>query len=45
LKLSRAIDALSEFVGRWLAWLVLVAVLISAGNAVVRKAFDTSSNA
>lgn len=45
LKLSRAIDALSEFVGRWLAWLVLVAVLISAGNAIVRKAFDTSSNA
>ena len=45
LKLSRAIDALSEFVGRWLSWLVLVAVLISAGNAVVRKAFDTSSNA
>lgn len=45
LKLSRAIDALSEFVGRWLSWLVLAAVLISAGNAVVRKAFDTSSNA
>jgi len=45
LKLSRAIDALSEFVGRWVSWLVLVAVLISAGNAIVRKAFDTSSNA
>lgn len=45
LKLSRGIDALSEFVGRWVSWLVLVAVLISAGNAVVRKAFDTSSNA
>lgn len=45
LKLSRAIDGLSEFVGRWVAWLVLAAVLISATNAVVRKAFDTSSNA
>ena len=45
LQLSRAIDRLTEFVGRWLAWLVLAAVLISAINAVIRKAFDTSSNA
>lgn len=45
LKLSRLIDSLNEFVGRWLAWLVLAAVLISAANAIVRKAFDTSSNA
>lgn len=45
LKLSRLIDAISEFVGRWVAWLVLLAVLISALNAVVRKAFDMSSNA
>jgi TRAP-type mannitol/chloroaromatic compound transport system permease small subunit len=45
LKLSRLIDSLNEFVGRWVAWLVLAAVLISAANAVVRKAFDTSSNA
>jgi TRAP-type mannitol/chloroaromatic compound transport system permease small subunit len=45
LKLSRWIDSLNEFVGRWLAWLVLAAVLISAGNAAVRKAFDMSSNA
>ncbi|MFM2118700.1 MAG: hypothetical protein RL722_168 [Pseudomonadota bacterium] len=44
LQLSRFIDRLSEFVGRWTAWLVLAAVLISAGNAVVRKAFNTSSN-
>ena len=36
---------MSEFVGRWLAWLVLAAVLISALNAAVRKIFDTSSNA
>lgn len=45
LTLSRWIDRFSEFVGRWVAWLVLVAVLISAANAVVRKAFNTSSNA
>ena len=45
LRLSRLIDRLNEFVGRWVAWLVLAAVLISAGNAVMRKAFDMSSNA
>ena len=45
LQLSRAIDRLSEFVGRWVAWLVLAAVLISAGNAISRKAFNLSSNA
>jgi TRAP-type mannitol/chloroaromatic compound transport system permease small subunit len=43
--LSRAIDRFSEFIGRWVAWLVLAAVLISAANAIVRKAFNTSSNA
>ena len=45
LTLSRLIDRMSEFVGRWVAWLVLAAVLISALNAAVRKAFNTSSNA
>ena len=44
LALSRAIDGLSERVGRTVCWLVLVAVLISAANAVVRKAFNVSSN-
>lgn len=43
--ISRLIDKLNEFVGRWIAWLVLVAVLISAANASVRKLFNTSSNA
>jgi TRAP-type mannitol/chloroaromatic compound transport system permease small subunit len=42
--LSRLIDRFSEFVGRWVSWLVLAAVLISAGNAIVRKIFDQSSN-
>jgi TRAP-type mannitol/chloroaromatic compound transport system permease small subunit len=45
LQLSRAIDRISEFTGRWLAWLVLIAVLISAANAAVRKALNFSSNA
>ena len=45
LQLSRLIDRFSEFIGRWVAWLVLVAVLISAINAIIRKAFGTSSNA
>jgi len=42
---SRAIDAINSRLGRWLSWLVLAAVLVSAINATVRKAFDTSSNA
>jgi TRAP-type mannitol/chloroaromatic compound transport system permease small subunit len=41
---SRLIDRVSEWVGRSVAWLVLAAVLISAGNAIVRKAFNASSN-
>src|SRR3954466_15896763 len=45
LKLSRAIDLLNEKIGRLTYWLVLVAVLISAGNAVIRYAFNMSSNA
>jgi TRAP-type mannitol/chloroaromatic compound transport system permease small subunit len=45
LRLSRLIDALSERLGRLVMWLVLAAVLISAGNAVVRKLFNLSSNA
>ena len=45
LSLSRLIDAASERVGRAVYWLILVAVLVSAGNAVVRYAFNRSSNA
>jgi TRAP-type mannitol/chloroaromatic compound transport system permease small subunit len=44
LKLSRLIDRLNEFLGVWVAWLVLAAVLLSAGNAIVRKIFNMSSN-
>ena len=45
LKLSNLIDALNNLVGRWAAWLTLVAVLVSSGNASVRYLFDNSSNA
>jgi TRAP-type mannitol/chloroaromatic compound transport system permease small subunit len=44
LTLSRAVDAVNRWLGRTLSWLVLVAVLISATNAVVRKLFGISSN-
>jgi TRAP-type mannitol/chloroaromatic compound transport system permease small subunit len=44
LKVSRLVDALNERIGRWVYWLVLVAVLVSAGNAIVRKLFNYSSN-
>jgi len=42
---SRAIDAVTRFIGYNVRWLILAAVLVSAVNAVVRKAFDISSNA
>ncbi|MBI3140344.1 MAG: TRAP transporter small permease subunit [Rhodocyclales bacterium] len=45
LKTSKLIDALSERIGRAIIWLVLAAVIISAINAIVRKVFNTSSNA
>lgn len=45
LKLSRRIDALTERVGQAALWLVLVVVLVSALNAVMRYTIDYSSNA
>jgi len=44
LTISRGIDAFTRWVGKRLAWLILVAVVVSALNAIVRKSFDTSSN-
>lgn len=43
--LSRRIDALNRTVGRATYWLLLVAVLVSAGNAITRKTLSVSSNA
>ena len=44
LKLSQGIDAFTRWTGKRLAWLILIAVIISAVNAIIRKVFDTSSN-
>jgi TRAP-type mannitol/chloroaromatic compound transport system permease small subunit len=45
LALSRAIDTITGFIGRNVSWLIFIAVLVSAGNALVRKIFSMSSNA
>jgi TRAP-type mannitol/chloroaromatic compound transport system permease small subunit len=45
LAFARTVDSINERIGRLVAWLVLAAVVVSAGNAVIRKVFSTSSNA
>jgi len=45
LAVSGAIDAVNERLGRVANWMILIACLISAGNAMIRYAFDVSSNA
>lgn len=45
LTFSRGIDWITERIGRAVGWLLLAAVLISTGNAIIRKAFSMSSNA
>ena len=45
LRVSRIVDSVSERVGNILIWLLLTTVLISTGNAVVRKLFSIGSNA
>lgn len=44
LSFSSLIDRLSTLIGKLTMWLILATTLISAGNAIVRKAFDISSN-
>jgi TRAP-type mannitol/chloroaromatic compound transport system permease small subunit len=44
LSLSRLIDTISTVVGKLTMWLILATTLISAGNALVRKIFNQSSN-
>ena len=41
---TRGVDAMTIWIGRKIAWLILLAVVVSSVNAVVRKIFDTSSN-
>ena len=45
LRYSAAIDTFTAFIGQAVSWFILLAVLISSGNAIIRKAFDMSSNA
>jgi TRAP-type mannitol/chloroaromatic compound transport system permease small subunit len=45
LALSRLIDRINEFIGKWISWAILAAVLVSATNAVIRKTLNISSNA
>ena len=45
LGLSRLIDGFNARVGKVAAWAIVVAVLVSAINAIVRKLFGQSSNA
>ena len=45
LSFSRGVDWITEQLGRAIGWLLLAAVLISTGNAIIRKAFNMSSNA
>jgi TRAP-type mannitol/chloroaromatic compound transport system permease small subunit len=45
LALSAAIDRVTEFIGKWVGWLILISILVSAGNAFSRKLFNMSSNA
>lgn len=45
LSLSGWIDRINRFIGTRISWLILLAILVSAGNATIRKSFDISSNA
>jgi TRAP-type mannitol/chloroaromatic compound transport system permease small subunit len=45
LGISRLIDFLNERIGKITAWAIVVAILVSAINAIIRKVFGTSSNA
>ncbi|PZX13791.1 TRAP-type mannitol/chloroaromatic compound transport system permease small subunit [Palleronia aestuarii] len=45
LSVSQVVDRVTGWIGRTMAWLLLLAVIVSAGNAVIRKSFNLSSNA
>ncbi|EON17271.1 TRAP-type transporter, small permease component [Cupriavidus sp. GA3-3] len=45
MRISRLIDAVTDFIGQWAKWLILLAVLVCAGNAIIRYTFSISSNA
>lgn len=45
LKFSNAVDWVNAQIGKYVIWLILASTVISAVNAVIRKAFNMSSNA
>jgi TRAP-type mannitol/chloroaromatic compound transport system permease small subunit len=45
LAISSLIDRINELIGKWISWAILISILVSSGNAVIRKTFNTSSNA
>ena len=45
LAFARVVDRVNEWIGKIFAWAILAAILVSAGNAIVRKTFNVSSNA
>lgn len=45
LALSRGVDRVNSLIGRSASWLILLAIFVSAGNAIIRKVFSISSNA
>ncbi len=45
LRLSRGVDWLTSQIGKYIVWLILASTVISGLNAIVRKVFNTSSNA
>jgi TRAP-type mannitol/chloroaromatic compound transport system permease small subunit len=45
LKISRVIDAINGQIGKKVAWLILLAVIVATVNAIIRKLFNVSSNA
>ncbi|MCX7303088.1 MAG: TRAP transporter small permease subunit [Hyphomicrobiales bacterium] len=45
LAFARGIDRFNEVIGKAVSWLILLAILVSAANALIRKVFNSSSNA
>ena len=45
LGLSGIIDRVSDWIGKAMGWLIFLAIVVSAGNAIIRKVFSISSNA
>ncbi len=44
LAVARAIDRTTEAIGKLVTWAIFAAILVSAGNAIMRKSFNMSSN-